>query len=208
MLQTADQAEIEGYIVDRVDEAWLDDKGDLKVCLSGQTPSGQQGRFVISASAESIVAAGREAGTALGDSRIVARHAIPEDKIGDQCGPFPDGSRKILVERIASDRTTQPFLDSVGNSPTLHISSFPANIDPRFSGPVIYQLDQEKEGIGAIILYQRESPEQGTARFVGLDLQVDISKPNGMLLLILPVTLVVDAAIIYVCLVYVSGSCI
>lgn len=208
MLQTADETEVEGYVVERVDEAWLGVNGDLRVCLSGRAPSGQQDRFVISVPAGNVAASGREATTALGGSRIVAGYAVPEGGMEDQCGPFPDGSRKILVERISSDRTVQPFSDKLGRTPTLRIGWLPEPIKPNLPGPAIYQLDQEKDGIGSIVLYQRESPEPGTARFIRLDLQAEVMWPNGALLLLLPVTLVVDAAIIYVCVGYISGGCL
>lgn len=181
-----------GYLASYADSAWRGDNGALKICFygwpAGQPVSESTHPYTLTVPASALDSLAGPAGT-VQDARAALEWAVPREDIESGCRDWPETGLPVAVRRSSA-----LTLDSEGLRMRTPINELLASADLDQPEPVIYSLDDAGVYGAGIIVYQFEAPLRDGARFVRLN--PPYSESNNSLLLLLPVTLAIDAALI------------
>ena len=191
-----------------VEAAWRDDNGGLTVCFygwpTGNAESGPPQPYTMTVPAGALQSLTVPDGTADNPRNVLAWPAALHD-IEPGCRDFPEVGLPVAVQRFST-----PAADGdVWTQRPLYELLEPADLDR--PDPIIYSLDEADGQHIGIIVYQHDAPLAGGARFVRLDPSYQESYEYNAAIFLIPVTLVVDTALIlglvYLCVIVAPGGC-
>ena len=201
LVDAARKPVVNEYSVSYVESAWRGDDGGLTVCYygwpTGNAESGPPQPYTLMVPAGALLSLSVPAGTADNARNVLAWPAAVHD-IEPGCRDLPEVGLPVAVQRFSS-----PAVESdLWTERPLYELLAPADIDR--PDPVIYSLDHAGGQDIGVIVYQHDAPLAGGARFVRLDPPYEESYEYNAAILLIPVTLVIDTALIlgilYLCI--------
>ena len=208
LLDAAQTPVVTAYRASHAESGWHSNSGEVVVCVigwaAGQPVSGPSQSYAMTVPAGVVESVGVSHGAAY-DARAVVTWSAAMENIEDGCGERPASASPLEVRRI-------PVRGPDGARPAIRkiLYEVVAEADPGDTWPVIYSVDDWAGGGTGVIVYRRDVPPGGGARFVRLDPPNGTTYKYNAAVLLLPITVVVDAALIlgylYVCS-QASASC-
>lgn len=201
LLDASETPVVTAYYASHVESGWRGDNGETVVCVigwpTGHPVSGPSQPFTMTIPAGVVESAGVSHGAAY-DARAIASWSASWKNIDDGCRERPAAASPLEVRRI-------PAHDPDGNPRALQklLYELLVEVDPGDTGPVIYSVDNWTGDGTGVIVYRREVPAGGGARFVRLNPPNETTYRYNAGVLLMPIAIVIDVALfvayVYVC---------
>lgn len=192
LVDAAREQVVTEYSVSYVESAWRDDDGGLTICYygwpTGKPESGPARPYTMTVPAGALQSLTVASGTVYNPRNVLAWPATVHN-IKPGCRDAPPAGLPVAVQRYSALAA-----DGGGAQRPLYEVLAPADLNR--TDPVVYSLDHAGGPDIGFIVYQHDAPLAGGARFVRFDLPYEQSYEYNAAIFLIPVTLVVDTALV------------